>query len=71
MCACSIKDDESDTTLVIGGNFTERTVSRYNRNGWLEDLPPINHGRRSHSCSNFVKNSEKVESFFQIYYISF
>ena len=58
--ACSVQEDENDAILVIGGNFTEKTVSRYNRNGWVEDLPSINDGRRSHSCSNFVRNSERV-----------
>ena len=58
--ACSVQEEENDAILVIGGNFTEKIVSKYNRNGWVEDLPSINDGRRSHSCSNFVRNSERV-----------
>ena len=30
------------------------SVSVYGLNGWEEDLPPLNIGRRHHACSSFL-----------------
>jgi len=59
--ACSI----SDTTSVVitgggpDGGATSR-VSRYNNNGWLEDLPSLNNARSGHGCGLYTTDTHKV-----------
>jgi len=50
--ACSIVD--SGTLLVTGGVYTQRTVSRYNTAGFVEDLPALNEGRYDHGCGAYT-----------------
>jgi len=52
MYACSIVD--SGTLLVTGGEYTQRTVSRYNTAGFVEDLPALNEGRYYHGCGAYT-----------------
>ena len=49
---CSIVD--SDTLLVTGGYDTERTVSRYDTTGFVEDLPSLYAGRWDHGCGAYT-----------------
>ena len=48
------------------GNCTVlyRTVlyCRYGLEGWLEDLPPLNVGRREHGCGSYVSDGELVSA---------
>ena len=58
--------DEDETFLLTGGavrGSTVSTVSRYNINGWVEDLDNLNTGRYGHGCSQFTnKDGYKVGS---------
>ena len=51
--------DEGQSFLLTGGYYsleTLETVSRYNINGWLEDLGDLNTGRRLHGCTRYTNN---------------
>ena len=48
--------DEGQTFLLTGGTYSMETVSRYNINGWLEDLDNLNTGRRLHGCTQYTNN---------------
>merc|ERR1719342_980004 len=52
--ACSIELPEM--FILTGGEYTETTVSRYSTSGWMEDLPELNEGRRSHGCGYFYND---------------
>merc|ERR1719342_1888528 len=52
--ACSIELPEM--FILIGGTYTRTTVSRYSTSGWMEDLPKLNEGRRSHGCGYFYND---------------
>ena len=61
--------DEGNTFLLTGGAkgrgelIGVTTVSRYNINGWVEDLGNLITGRWSHGCSQFTnKHGYKVGS---------
>jgi len=60
--ACSIPDPDTDTVLVTGGKITRNTVSRYGKEGWIEDFSSgLKTGRDSHGCSSFLsKDKERV-----------
>ena len=34
-----------------------KTVSRYNKDGWMEDLGDLNIGRWGHGCTQFTNNN--------------
>ena len=60
--ACSISDT---TSVVITGGLDDgdpiSRVSRYNNNGWMEDLPSLNTARAYHGCSLYTTDTgEKV-----------
>ena len=54
--ACGIQHD--DVFIIIGGRFTLEIVSRYNVNGWVEDLPKLRTGRRVHGCGHFFSETK-------------
>jgi len=57
--ACGFADEDDDTFIITGGEYTGTTVatvSRYNKNGWMEDLPSLNTGRRDHACGSYLNN---------------
>ena len=58
--ACSIPDPSSTTVIVTGGEYTLKTVSRYGRDGWVEDLPPLRVGRNNHGCGSYVSGKDMV-----------
>ena len=35
-------------------------VHRYDREGWMEDLPDLNDGRYGHGCASFTMNQKQV-----------
>ena len=45
--------DEGNTFLLTGG-YKSGTVSRYNINGWVEDLDDLITARYGHGCSQFT-----------------
>ena len=52
--------DEGQSFLLTGGYDFESgavsRVSRYDINGWLEDLDDLNTERRLHGCTQFTNN---------------
>ena len=48
--------DEGGSFLLTGGGFPVSTVSRYNINGWVEDLDDLITGRYSHGCTQYKNN---------------
>jgi len=56
--ACSIP--LGDEVVITGGVVTRKTVSRYNKDGWVEDMPSLNQGRTVHGCTTFVSLGEQV-----------
>ena len=56
--ACSIA--LGDEVVLTGGWDTLTTVSRYDKDGWVEDMPSLNQGRRGHGCTAFMSGGEQV-----------
>ena len=48
--------DEGDTFLLTGGDTSRNTVSRYNSDGWIEDIGSLNTGRFGHGCTHYTNN---------------
>ena len=46
--------------MITGGELTQRTVSRYNSNGWVEDLANLTVGRYDHGCSRYYKDGAQA-----------
>ena len=55
--ACSIQEDDR---VVITGGHSARTVSVYDENGWIADLPNLIEERLGHACTSFVSEGKKV-----------
>ena len=45
---------------MTGGYYTLQLVTVYNKKGWVEDLPSLNQGRRSHGCGHYVNTENKL-----------
>ena len=58
--ACGIPDLENSHIYITGGVLTERTVSLYGTDGYKHDLPSLNHGRYSHACAGYQRDSNLV-----------
>ena len=57
---CGIPDGNS--VILTGGVWTRNKVSRYNVDGWLEDLPDLTIGRGSHGCASYTdEDGTKVQ----------
>ena len=56
--ACSIS--LTDAVIITGGSSTLNIVSRYSRDGWVEDLPSLKVGRYGHGCSQYLSGGEQV-----------
>ena len=56
--ACSIS--LTNTVIITGGSFNRSIVSRYDKDGWVEDLPSLKVGREAHGCSQFSSGGEQV-----------
>ena len=55
--ACAIPDLITDSVIITGGYFTEPLVARYDRMGWVEDLPQLIEGRYNHGCGSYLRVS--------------
>ena len=58
--ACAIPD--TDTVVITGGYYSQKRVSRYSVQGWQEDLPDLNTGRRNHACAGYMSGGRKVRN---------
>ena len=59
--ACGIADEDDGSYILSGGYFTLTTVSKYDKNGWIKDLPSLNTGRDRHGCGTYLdSNSNRV-----------
>ena len=57
--ACSIS--LTDAVIITGGSDTRNIVSRYDKDGWVEDLPSrLKVGRGGHGCSQYSSGGEQV-----------
>ena len=56
--ACSIS--LANEVIITGGLETLNIVSRYNKDGWVEDLPSLKEGRHGHGCSQYSSGGEQV-----------
>merc|ERR1739838_904456 len=54
--ACDIQDLTSDSLIITGGSSNNQIVSRYNWNGWVEDLPHLIEGRAHHGCGSYLRS---------------
>ena len=62
--ACAIPDPDGASVVLTGGYSTiSKTVSRYNRSGWVEDLANMTEGRSYHGCAGFMKDGELVSRY--------
>ena len=54
--SCAIPDLESEAVYLTGGGFSfySASVTKYGVEGFLEDLPALNTGRKSHGCSGYL-----------------
>ena len=52
--ACTI--DLPEMFILTGGLYSEKKVSRYATNGWMEDLPELNEGRTYHGCGYYYND---------------
>ena len=66
MCrlSCAVTDDDTKTVILTGGTDLDswKSAARYNRDGYIEDLPKLNFGRRSHACGSYLRNNERVKN---------
>ena len=53
--ACAINLGSS--VILTGGRYTLTTVSEYNEDGWVKDLPPLQQARYWHGCTYFDNNN--------------
>ena len=59
--ACSIQF--TDHVIVTGGYQDSKIVSIYNDNGWVENMPSLNSGRRGHGCGHYFNNADQMVRF--------
>ena len=65
--ACAINLGSS--VIITGGHITLTTVSEYNEEGWVKDLPFLQQSRYNHGCTYF-KNDERTKVDFEIFFYS-
>ena len=58
--SCAIPDPDTDTVVITGGRWTEKTVSVYSDQGWQEDLPDLITGRVYHACAGYTSGGRRV-----------
>ena len=46
--------------IITGGFYVPRVVSRYDRQGWGEDLPELTVGRYNHACASYDDGHETI-----------
>ena len=55
--SCAI--NEGDSVVVTGGWGSDKRAVRYNRAGWVEDLPNLLTGNRYHACGHYTNNDNQ------------
>ena len=55
--SCAI--NEGDSVVVTGGWYSVNTVSRYNINGWTENLPNLLGPRVYHACGHYLNSDNQ------------
>ena len=56
--------------LATLSTFAPFSVSIYNENGWIKELPSLDIGRSNHGCGHFINTDNKMVSikrFFQMF----
>ena len=64
--ACAIPDHHPDYVILTGGQYTQPKVSKYNKNGWVKDFPPLIVGRWTHACAGYEKRENGVDKMVSI-----
>jgi len=57
--ACSIPDLDGHSVVLTGGGFDEevsKVVTRYNKHGFVEDMPQLTVGRFDHACAAYQRD---------------
>ena len=54
-------DLTNPTVIITGGKNTKQTVSRYNIQGWVEDLPSLVVGRYDHGCASYLRDADGTQ----------
>ena len=50
-----MQDLTSDSVILTGGEYSDRMVSRYDLQGFVEDLPQLVQGRYGHGCGSYLR----------------
>ena len=53
---CAITDLVSDSVVMTGGGVGESFVTRYDREGFVEELPQMLVARQDHGCGSFLRS---------------
>ena len=53
---CAITDLVSDSVVMTGGGVGESFVTRYGREGFVEELPQMLVARQDHGCGSFLRS---------------
>ena len=62
--SCAIQDLTSQTVIITGGVDEGMTatnlkkVTRYDIEGFVEDMPPLNIGRAVHGCGAYLRDTD-------------
>ena len=62
--ACGIELE--DTVILTGGVIDSKertTVSIYDKDGWVRDLPNLKTVRKNHGCGHYIDDSNKLVSY--------
>ena len=55
-CSAACAINLGSSVILTGGRDTYTTVTEYNEDGFVRDLPPLQEGRWTHGCSYFNNN---------------
>ena len=71
--SCAI--NEGDSVVITGGWAPgvegDKRVSRYNRTGWVEDLPNLLTGNRYHACGTYTNSNNQKAKVFHCFYFDY
>jgi len=59
--ACSIPDLTSPSVILTGGYTYKQAVSRYDRLGFVEELPSLIEERVSHGCGAYLRQTDGIQ----------
>ena len=72
---CAVADPSTDSVIVIGGynqdNYYSTNVTRYDVNGFVESLPPLNFRRVYAGCAGYYNDDENLVINFYLKYQKF